>query len=316
MRVIQSNLSTEIEQVELKGGNLPLELKEVIDKIENDAIDYPQRSRAIHTLREYIANGNFDLARYQANEIVERQQNLKLGIPHDLQLLLEEIEKGAVDYPKRTRAMSTLQEYITNGNFDLARYQANEIVERQQNLKLDIPHDLQLLLEEIEKGAVDYPKRTRAMSTLQEYISNGNFDLARYQANEIVERQHNLQSEIPLELQLLLGEIERGAVDYPKRARSMSTLQEYITNGNFDLAKYQANEIVERQHNLREGVPHVLQLLLGEIEKGAVDYPNRARAMSTLQEYIINGNFDLAKYQANEIIERQQNLHVSQDKLG
>ncbi|MGR2871228.1 hypothetical protein, partial [Vibrio vulnificus] len=102
------------------------------------------------------ANGNFDLARYQANEIVERQQNLKLDIPHDLQLLLEEIEKGAVDYPKRTRAMSTLQEYITNGNFDLARYQANEIVERQQNLKLDIPHDLQLLLEEIKKGAVDY----------------------------------------------------------------------------------------------------------------------------------------------------------------
>nr|WP_279078114.1 hypothetical protein [Hafnia alvei] len=57
---------------------------------------------------------------------------------------------------------------------------------------------------------------------------------------------------LPAELQTLLREVHRGALDYPERARSWQSLQDYLQNGNFFMAKGELEKILERQDNLRQ----------------------------------------------------------------
>ena len=56
--------------------NLPQHLAQIIENIEENRVDYPQRASSIQSMNRYIANGDFDMAMFKAEEIQERQSNL------------------------------------------------------------------------------------------------------------------------------------------------------------------------------------------------------------------------------------------------
>lgn len=309
-----------IEKVVSSEVVLPTNLTVLIEQVNADVFNYPDRARALKSLGDYINNGDFDMALHVAKDIVERQQNLCQVVnrlPQDLQFLIRQIESEAIDYSDRPRALNSLNNYINNGDLDMARHVAKDVVDRQQNLRQvvnGLPQDLQSLISRIKNEAIEYPDRDRAQNSMNNYISNGDLDMARHVAKDIVERQHNLHqlaNELPQDLQSLISQIDDEVIEYPDRARALSSMNGYISNGDLDMARHVAKDIVERQHNLYQaanGLPQDLQSFISQIDDEAIEYPDRSRAMNSLGNYICNGDFDMARHVAKDIIQRQQNL--------
>jgi hypothetical protein len=175
-------------------------LQVLLRRIEGERADYPDRAEDLRTLETYLGGGSFDLARYTAREILNKQVNLRSaasGLPADLQALLSRIDQERFEYPDRAREAQTLETYLGGGSFDLARYTAREILNKQANLRSaasGLPADLQALLSRIEQEDVEYLERARDVQTLETYLGSGSFDLARYTAREILNKQANLRS--------------------------------------------------------------------------------------------------------------------------
>lgn len=56
---------------------LPAELSALIQQVETSKVDYPERAADIRSMSGYIENGNFDMAAFNAKNIIKQQGNLK-----------------------------------------------------------------------------------------------------------------------------------------------------------------------------------------------------------------------------------------------
>jgi hypothetical protein len=55
---------------------LPLSLQSLVHQLESEEKPYPERARDLRHLDGYIQNGDFDMARHVAGEVIKRQQAL------------------------------------------------------------------------------------------------------------------------------------------------------------------------------------------------------------------------------------------------
>src|SRR4051812_44395459 len=174
----------------------------LFEEINREAEEYPNRRTDIQSLERWLQNGNFEMARHAAEEIIKRQRQLRTarsaGLPVDLQNLLRRVESEVEEYPKRQSDLEALSRWLQNGNFDMARYTAEEILKRQQQLRLvrssGLPVDLQNLLQQIELEVEDYPKRQSDLRSLRGWLENGNLEMAYHNAGDILHRQRQLRS--------------------------------------------------------------------------------------------------------------------------
>ena len=164
-------------------------------------------------------------------------------------------------------------------------------------------------------GKTDYSNRASDIGQMKGNIANGNFELTASKADNTIQQKVSVGISglsLPAELKALLGKVEEEMVDYPNRESDIRQMKGYIANGNFDLASFKAKNIIKQQDNLinatKNGLPAELKALLGQVEEGMVDYPNRASDIRQMKGYIANGNFDLAAFKAKNIVKQQSNL--------
>ena len=110
----------------------------LLDRIESEYMNYPDRNSDMNRLNGYLSNGEFDMVEYTAHNIIEHQEQLRKAggkVPKDIQELLVRIEEEAQDYPDRNSDMNRLNGYLSNGEFDMVEYTAHNIIEHQRNMK-------------------------------------------------------------------------------------------------------------------------------------------------------------------------------------
>jgi mRNA-degrading endonuclease HigB of HigAB toxin-antitoxin module len=303
--------------------NLPADLGYLLKQIDQEAEEYPNRRSDLKSLDNWLQNGNFDMARHTAKNIIQRQQQLRSvregGLPTGLQNLLKRVEAETEEYPNRHSDLKSLNGWLQNGNFDMARHAAEDIIQRQQQLRsvreVGLPADLQNLLKRVETEAEEYPNHRSDLKSLNGWLQNGNFDMARHTAEDIIQRQQQLRSArggLPADLQNLLKQVEAGAEEYPNRRSDLKSLNSWLENGNFEMARHTAEDIIQRQRQLRSvregGLPADLQSLLEQVEVETEEYPNRRSELKSLNGWLENGNFDMARHTVEGIIQRQRTL--------
>ena len=309
-------------EISSKNSGLPEELTALIGQVETSKTDYPDRASDIGSMNDYIANGNFEMAAFVANNIIKQQVAVgRFGssLPAELTALIGQIEAGKTDYPDRASDIRSMKDYIANGNFEMAAFVANNIIKQQNNLissmNSGLPAELTSLIGQVETSKTDYPDRASDIGSMKGYIANGNFEMAAFVANNIIKQQvavGRFGSSLPAELSALIRQSEAGKTDYPDRASDIRSMKGYIANGNFEMAAFVANNIIKQQNTLissmKNGLPSDLTALIRQVEASKTDYPDRTSDIRSMKGYIANGNFEMAAFVANNIIKQQSNL--------
>ena len=121
-----------------EAGSLREQIKRKIAQIEAEQVNFPDRADEIESMNDYIQNGDFEMAIFKADQIIEKQQNLsssKGKLPPQLQQKIAQIKAGRVDYPDRADEIESMNDYIQNGDFEMAIFKADEIIKKQNNLR-------------------------------------------------------------------------------------------------------------------------------------------------------------------------------------
>jgi hypothetical protein len=117
---------------------------------------------------------------------------------------------------------------------------------------------------------------------------------------------------IPPELAALIRQVEAGKTDYPDRPSDIRQMSSYIENGDFKMGAFKADQIIKQQSNLisakRNGLPPELTDLIRQVEAGKTDYPDRPSDIRQMNSYIMNGDFKMGAFKADQIIKQQSNL--------
>ena len=116
--------------------------------------------------------------------------------PADIQALFQTINRENVNYPSRADDLDTLNRWYKDGDFDLVRSKAKDIIEQQRNVKAikagKTPADIQALFQTINRENVNYPSRADDLDTLNRWYKDGDFDLVRSKAKDIIKQQRNV----------------------------------------------------------------------------------------------------------------------------
>ncbi|MBG3079012.1 hypothetical protein I4632_02045 [Proteus mirabilis] len=175
-------------------------LNSQVKQLAAEMASYPERDDHIQQLDRYISNGDASMAEFMANQICERQRNIRQlqlsGLPVGLQALVNKLTAEMVSYPERDEHIQQLDGYISNGDASMAEFMANQICERQCNIRQlqlsGLPVGLQALVNKLTAEMVSYPERDEHIRQLDGYISNGDVSMAEFMANQICERQRNV----------------------------------------------------------------------------------------------------------------------------
>lgn len=296
----------------------------LIECIQGELIAYPNRERDIQMLNQYIENGDDEMSESLALRIIEQQRavhNIEtVGLPPRLAELQSTIEKEECSYPSRQSQLDSINSYIRNGDIEMAESVAEQVVEQQRNLHLTrergLPNGLEALFVQVRNDAVDYPNRQGQVNQVERYLSDGDYEMARSVAENIVEQQKVLSDAerlgVPSDLKELLETIEKEKVPYPNRSRQLESINDYFSNGDHDMTRAVATDIVERQRNLNRtnlyGLPVMMAELFETLEGDRFDYPDRHNQIASINIYLQNGDYDMAVSIAKQVMEQQQSL--------
>jgi len=179
-------------------------IKQLINQVEAEAIDYAGRAGDVHSLEEWIAKGDHSQAEYKARQIITRQQQFRSaqenGLPAGLQQLVDQVKAEAIEYAGRAGDVRSLEEWIAKGDHSQAEYKAGQIITRQQQFRSaqenGLPAGLQRLVDQIKAEAIDYAGRAGDVHSLEEWIAKGDHSQAEYKAGQIIARQKNIRSSL------------------------------------------------------------------------------------------------------------------------
>ncbi|MBJ2132237.1 hypothetical protein [Proteus terrae] len=177
----------------------------------------------------------------------------------ELNSLVKQLTAEMFFYPERENNVRRLNEYISNGDMHMAELMAKQIYERQCSVRQlqvsGLPAYLQSLINQLTAEVISYPERENNVRRLNEYISNGDMHMAEIMANQIYERQCSVRqlqvSGPPAYLQSLINQLTAEVISYPERENNVRRLNEYISNGDMHMAEIMANQICERQRNVK-----------------------------------------------------------------
>ena len=179
--------------------------------------------------------------------------------PADIQRFFQTIEQEEINYPDRASDVAAMIRYYKSGEFDLVRFKAKQIIEKQRNVKTTkggkMPADIQRFFQTIDKEEINYPDRASDVAAMIRYYKSGEFDLVRFKAKQIIEKQRNVKTtkggKIPADIQRALQTIDREEINYPDRASDVGAMIRYFKSGEFDLVRFKAKQIIEKQRNVR-----------------------------------------------------------------
>jgi archaellum component FlaC len=121
---------------------LPHELQRLIDQIDAEQIAYQDRDRDVTRLNDYLAQGDFSLAQFTAENMIKQQRQFRHlqthGLPHELQRLIDQVNAEQIAYQDRDRDVARLDEYLAQGNFSLAQFTVENMIEQQGNIRTQI----------------------------------------------------------------------------------------------------------------------------------------------------------------------------------
>jgi hypothetical protein len=103
----------------------------------------------------------------------------------------------------------------------------------------------------------------------------------------------------------LLAEVEKGMVRYPERPESLWYFTLTMWNGQFEKAAVMGQQIVDRQNNLRGGVPPNLQKKLTSILErvNTPTHPASSQDLLRVYSHLSNGNFIEAEAWMDDILD-------------
>lgn len=120
-------------------GTLPAHLQNLIDQINQGAIEYRGRDGDVRQVEGYVAGGNHGMAEFVASQMIERQQKFRQaqeqGLPAELQKMIDQVNAEAINYKGRDSDAKQLAGYLDGGNHGMAEFVAGQMIERQQNIR-------------------------------------------------------------------------------------------------------------------------------------------------------------------------------------
>lgn len=301
---------------------LPGDIATIKAQIAATKVQYPDRFRDMRAFEDYLANGDLAMAAYRGQAVLRKQANLRQrgsngALPEDLKYLQLEVAATRVDYPGRIRDVQDIEDCLANGEFMMAEHKLQRVLSRQKNLtraKSGPPPELQVLLDAISAEAIAYMDRQTDIDQMAAALAVGEFAQAEFYAQEILRVQRglrDLENGLPQPLAHKLARIHEAPLSYADRPRDLRSLYRYLRRADLVLAARKMEDILTKQENLRQaahGLPEPLNTYLLDLEKGAQSYPDRRSDVETLHRYLANGDFAMATYKAQAIIEQQRNV--------
>ncbi|WP_411704522.1 hypothetical protein [Edaphovirga cremea] len=277
-------------------------LHQLIDQIRCNPTIYPKKAIDWESVEMWLRNDDVAMAIFTAEKMITTMNNLAAGIPPQLQTLLDQIYSDLTTYPNKTADCASMQSWLDNGEYAMAIYEANLILQAMKNVQLDIPAELQSRLDRIKSDTTSYPKKSKDWGSLQTWLNNGNFYRALYQAKAMIKTMDNLEAGIPPQLQTLLTQIQNAKVSYPKKSADCDALRTWLENGDYDMASYQAKEILLTIKNVQREMPTELKILLEQVRHNSTPYPKKTADWESVQTWLNNGNFTMALYKARIMV--------------
>ncbi|WP_124528057.1 hypothetical protein [Pseudomonas sp. KBW05] len=266
------------------------------------------------------------MAQFIAEKMIEQQRHFRYlqdhGLPPELQRLIEQVSAGQIAYQGRDRDVTSLDGYLAEGNFSMAQFIAEKMIEQQRQFRYlqdrGLPEELQKLIEQVSAGQIAYQGRDRDVTSLNGYLAEGNFSMAQFIAEKMIEQQrqfrHLQDCGLPPELQRLIKQVNAEQIAYQGRDRDVTSLDGYLAEGNFSMAQFIAEKMIEQQRQFRylqdHGLPHELQRLIEQVNAEQITYQGRDRDMTSLDGYLAEGNFSMAQFIAEKMIEQQGNIRT------
>ncbi len=106
--------------------------------LENEKVEYPDRKMDMDSFKDYLKNGNFKMAEFMLDTAIKKQKNLNKfsnAFPSDITEKLNAAKNERVDYPDRKRDLESIEDYLKNGNFEMAEFILDNVIKQQRNLR-------------------------------------------------------------------------------------------------------------------------------------------------------------------------------------
>jgi hypothetical protein len=119
-------------------NNLPESINRKTLTVENEKVEYPERKRDMGRVENYLKNGDFKMAEFKLDQVIQKQRNLRTfpsKLPNEISEKLSAAAIEIVDYPNRKRDMDRVEDYLKNGNFRMAEFKLDQIIQKQRNLR-------------------------------------------------------------------------------------------------------------------------------------------------------------------------------------
>ncbi|MCL6336370.1 hypothetical protein EXT65_21490 [Pectobacterium carotovorum subsp. carotovorum] len=181
-------------------------------------------------------------------------------------------------------------------------------------LLLGLPEALQSMIRQVLECPIDFPEKAKKIERMFKSVKNGDHSLLRVQAAEIIEFQDNLTEGRPQHLNTLIERVQTEYCFYPDRETHMRVLEKALLNGDFSLAKVQADVIITSQENLRSGANRLLKQLIDRANHETVEFPRRDEQLREMNAAMLGQDFGLAEALANGIIARSDKAKIEQAK--
>ncbi|WMJ00161.1 hypothetical protein RBU55_00995 [Pseudomonas chlororaphis subsp. aurantiaca] len=254
----------------------------------------------------------------------ELAEMLAVGLPADLQALIDQINAEQIAYLDREDDAKQLENYLAQGNHSTAKFVAEQMIERQRNTRHvqahGLPPQLQALINQVYSEQIAYLGREDDAKQLENYLAQGNHSTAKFVAGQMIERQQQYRRAqaygLPPQLQALIDQVNAEQTAYLDREADAKQLENYLAQGNHSTAKFVAEQMIERQRNIRHaqahGLPPQLQALIDLVNAEQTAYLDHEADAKQLENYLAQGNHSTAKFVAEQMIERQRNIRHAQ----
>ncbi|MEQ9883256.1 hypothetical protein ABRP83_13880 [Pectobacterium brasiliense] len=181
-------------------------------------------------------------------------------------------------------------------------------------LLLGLPEALQSMIRQVLESPIDFPEKAKKIERMFKSVKNGDHSLLRVQAEEIIKFQDNLTEGRPQYLNTLIERVQAEYCFYPDRETHIRVLEKALLNGDFSLAKVQADVIITSQNNLRAGANRLLKRLIDKANHETVEFPRRDEQLREMNAAMRGQEFGLAEALANGIIAQSDKAKVGQAK--
>jgi hypothetical protein len=295
----------------LTASEAPQELQDMLEAIAQDPVPYPTLAADLIKIATYLDKKNWRRARRLAEDVIQAKANLKNGPSAELKTLTNKIYENRIKYTDRSPHFRRFEDNLRGGDFTAAKRRASKVIITESFGKKGggVPPDsLRKKLQLVDNERIEFPRRSQRLLRVNKLVYEGSFELAEEELDQLKLSQDNLRKTggKPTDALLeLLAEVEKGMVRYPERPESLWYFTLTMWNGQFEKAAVMGQQIVDRQNNLRGGVPPNLQKKLTSILErvNTPTHPASSQDLLRVYSHLSNGNFIEAEAWMDDILD-------------